>query len=139
VLVRSRPGPFFSQIPVASGTAAFETDVLDPPSSTTSSSGAARRHVPLGEIEILAHDTFDFGEIALPPRTSGALSGQDRTRRPAMRTAREDRSAGRRGETLDGELGSRRSPAVLLAVPRKYEWLVYRSGQQLRRETFEVK
>ena len=140
VLVRSRPGPFFSQIPVASGTAAFETDVLTTQLYDVVVWCGASGTWPLGEIEILAHDTFDFGEIALPPRTewSPVWPGPDAPPGDAYRLVKID-------PLDDGEKrwmvssGAAAPPPSFSLFPGKYEWLVYRSGQQLRRETFEVK
>jgi len=139
VQIRARPGGVFCWKAV-DATGAFEFDRLPAQLYDAFITRAGAGTFPLGAIEVLPRDPFEFGEILLPPLSPWTPLW------PIPDAPAADEYTLLKIDSLEGLekrwlviSGATPPPASFQLLPGKYEWLLHRAGELVRREAFEVR
>jgi hypothetical protein len=138
VQIRARPGGVVCWKTV-DATGAFEFDRLPAQLYDVIITRAGAGTFPLEAIEVLPRDAFDFGEILLPPPSpwTPLWPIPDAPAADDYKLLKIDSLVGLEKRWLVTS-GATPPPASFQLFPGKYEWLVHRAGELVRREAFEI-
>jgi hypothetical protein len=125
---------------VTSATGEFRTDRLTAQSYEVVVLCAGPGTFPLGPLEIQAGDAFDLGEIRLPRPVpwSAAWPSPAAPDGDAYELVKVDRFSDMNKRWIVAA-GAGPPPPAFTLFPGQYEWLVYREGRRLARESIDLR